>query len=144
VAALTEVFRDVDVILHAGDITHLSLLEDLSAIAPVEAVCGNMDTEAARRLLPAKKVFSIEGISLGLIHGWGPPWGIRQRIRDSFEGVQVVVHGHTHQPFAGFEEAVYFFNPGSAKHSRMPGRGATCGILTVGDTVSGEIVDLRL
>ncbi len=101
-----------------------------------------MDTAAAHRVLPSKKVFSVEGINLGLIHGWGPPWGIRQRIRGSFDDVQVVVHGHTHQPFAGFDGAVYFFNPGSARKSRVPGRGPTCGILTVGEAVSGRIVDL--
>ncbi|TFG45856.1 MAG: metallophosphoesterase, partial [Gemmatimonadales bacterium] len=38
-----EVFREVDHILHAGDIGPLDILTELEAIAPVTAVFGNTD-----------------------------------------------------------------------------------------------------
>ena len=38
-----EVFAGADLILHAGDIVSLDVLTELEAIAPVEAVAGNMD-----------------------------------------------------------------------------------------------------
>jgi len=36
----------VDVILHAGDVGALSVLRDLEGLAPVHAVCGNIDGQA--------------------------------------------------------------------------------------------------
>ena len=38
-----EEFKDVDLILHAGDIEELSVLDELKKIAPVKAVNGNCD-----------------------------------------------------------------------------------------------------
>ena len=134
-------FQGVDLILHAGDITSAAVLRSLETIAPVEAVAGNMDPLELRGLLPAKKVFSIEGLTVGLIHGWGPSRGIRERISREFENVQVIVYGHTHEPFAGFEGGVYFFNPGAASRKHPRGT-ATCGRLTIGDAIKGEILQL--
>jgi len=37
-------FEGVDLILHAGDLIKLSVLDELRKIAPVEAVYGNMDS----------------------------------------------------------------------------------------------------
>lgn len=36
-------FKDVDLILHAGDIVSMSVVEELNEIAPVIAIQGNMD-----------------------------------------------------------------------------------------------------
>ena len=38
-----EEFKNVDLILHAGDIEDLSVLDELEKIAPVKAVNGNCD-----------------------------------------------------------------------------------------------------
>ena len=47
-----EVFREVDHILHAGDVGPASLLEELETIAPVTAVYGNTDGREVRGRLP--------------------------------------------------------------------------------------------
>ncbi|MGI6097446.1 MAG: metallophosphoesterase family protein [Dethiobacteria bacterium] len=39
-----EIFADVDMILHAGDIADESVLEELKTLAPIEAVAGNTDS----------------------------------------------------------------------------------------------------
>src|SRR5687768_11958359 len=54
--ALNDVFRGVDLILHAGDLGELSVLDRLGAIAPVVAVHGNDDTAEAQRELPYQQV----------------------------------------------------------------------------------------
>lgn len=37
-----EQLTQIDMIIHAGDLTHIGLLEELSTIAPVRAVRGNV------------------------------------------------------------------------------------------------------
>ena len=48
-------FRDVDLIIHAGDLVELPVFEMLRRYAPVEAVQGNMDTAEVCRTFPHKK-----------------------------------------------------------------------------------------
>ncbi|HLB24728.1 MAG TPA: metallophosphoesterase family protein, partial [Nitrospirota bacterium] len=70
-AALYDAVKDADLILHAGDIVILELIEGLKAFAPVEAVAGNMDDWEVAKVLPAKKVIQAGRFSIGLIHGGG-------------------------------------------------------------------------
>ena len=48
------IFRGVDLILHAGDLTSMHVVLSLEEIAPVEAVHGNMDLGEVKSLLPAR------------------------------------------------------------------------------------------
>lgn len=108
-----ELFKDVDMILHAGDIVELSVLDELRAIAPVEAVAGNMDGEDVRiRLLP-KKVMNLGRYTVGLIHGKFKIDVQREMIRKEFDKVDIIVYGHSHRPFWGKMGDVWFLNPGS-------------------------------
>ncbi len=52
---LKDHFRDVDLILHAGDLVDLRVL-DAFAGKEVKAVCGNMDLPSVRQSLPKKLV----------------------------------------------------------------------------------------
>ncbi len=40
---LNQIFKDTDLIIHAGDVTNIKFIESMEYIAPVEVVCGNMD-----------------------------------------------------------------------------------------------------
>ncbi|MEK6698468.1 MAG: metallophosphoesterase family protein, partial [Nitrospirota bacterium] len=64
--AIFDIFKDVDLILHAGDVVELSVLDELRAIAPVEAVAGNMDPLETQQALPAKKIIQIGKYRVGL------------------------------------------------------------------------------
>jgi len=83
----------------------------------------------------------LDGKRLGLIHGWGAPWGMRGRIRDRFEGVDAVLYGHTHMARNESIGGVLFFNPGSAS-GRFPALGRTYGLITVEESLSGEIITI--
>ena len=48
--AIRRHFRDVDHILHAGDIGKRSVIEQLEQIAPVTAVSGNVDDGEQQRI----------------------------------------------------------------------------------------------
>lgn len=137
-------FSDVEKILHAGDLVDLEVLELLEQKAPVEAVRGNMDSGEIARQLPIKKVLAIEGRKIGLIHGWGAPTGIVERIRKEFDDkIEVIVFGHTHSPMNTKFGDVLFFNPGSPIDRRFAPYNSI-GILHVSaDSIEGEIIKLE-
>jgi hypothetical protein len=122
----------VDIIVHAGDFTHKDVLEGLRAIKPIQAVRGNMDSGELKKTLPEKEVFEVNGRKIGLIHGSGAPFGIAERVRKQFEGVDVIIFGHSHEPCNRYIRGVLLFNPGPARDS--------FGLLTIDDVIKGQIL----
>jgi putative phosphoesterase len=136
---LFDIFKGVDLILHAGDLVELSVLDELRAIAPVEAVAGNMDGSEVHLKLPGKKVISIGGYSVGLTHGKYKIDIQRTMIRKEFDDVDLIVYGHSHTPFWGKYDCVYFLNPGSPTDKRYAPFNSVA-VLEVGDDLKAEIV----
>ena len=60
---LYEKLSGVDCILHAGDLGSPDVLLDLEVIAPVHAVCGNIDFFELSQKLPRKKIIEIAFVS---------------------------------------------------------------------------------
>lgn len=135
------VFADVSVILHAGDLTELAVLEAFSD-KEVVAVHGNMCSSAVRHELPAEKIIEIGGFRIGLTHGWGNPFGVSKKVEGIFDSVDAIVYGHTHRADNKTREGVLYFNPG-AFYGGFPffGKGSV-GILTLEDKISGQIIKL--
>ncbi|MCJ7426228.1 MAG: metallophosphatase family protein [Dehalococcoidales bacterium] len=129
-ATLTE----VDLIIHAGDFVAKDVLEGLKQLGEIKAVRGNMDSDEIKRILPEKELLEIEGKKIGIIHGWGSPHGIDERVGNVFSGVDIIIYGHSHYPQNETKNGVFFFNPGQARNS--------FGILTIGAEVSGKIINL--
>ncbi len=138
-AAVFRLFADADLILHAGDIVDLAVLEELRALAPVEAVAGNMDSLEALQKLSAKKVLSLGRFAVGLIHGKFKIDVQREMIRKEFGKVDLIVYGHSHTPFWGRVGDVLFLNPGSPTDNRHAPYHSVA-ILTVGEELTAEIV----
>lgn len=128
-------FQGADLILHAGDLIEISVLDELRSLAPTRAVVGNMDTPEVSSVLPEKVVVEVEGKLIGLIHGWGPPQGIENRVLSRFSGVDVVVFGHTHVAAIERREDVLLVNPGTPNDRRFSER-LSYAVLTIED---GEI-----
>jgi putative phosphoesterase len=138
-ARVFELFAGVDLILHAGDIVQLSVLDELRTIAPVEAVAGNMDDLDAQTRLPRKKILSLGRFRAGLTHGKYKINVQRQMIRQEFDDVDLIVYGHSHTPFWGMEQGIYFLNPGSPTDTRYAPFNSVA-ILEVSDEVKAEII----
>ena len=134
-------FSDVEMILHAGDIVELSVL-DIFRGKEVYAVCGNMDLASARRSFPEKLTLEVEGHKIGLIHGWGMPYGMEDKLIKEFEGIECLVYGHTHQAANKMKDNVLFFNPGSPT-DRVFVRRNTLGIIEIGETITGKIIEIE-
>ena len=136
-----EIFTDVSIVLHAGDLTRLAILEAFSD-KKVIAVSGNMDRHDVTAKLPPKEIVTIAGYSIGLIHGWGSPWGIEDKISNAFQDVHAIVYGHTHKPSNRIRGGVLMFNPGSFSGSLLLGRNPSVGIITIDNGVRGKIINL--
>jgi len=133
--ALHDALASADLIVHAGDHTAMSLLEELRAIGRVTAVAGNMDSTAVKVSLPSRQLFTFAGKTVGVVHGSGPPWGIDGRVRKLFpENPDLIIFGHSHVPFAGIVDGSYMVNPGQAKKSYA--------VITVGPVIEARIVPL--
>ena len=136
-------FHDVDLIIHAGDMVTLDVLDPFIALdKEIIAVCGNMDSPDVQRSYPISRTIGIEGLSIGIIHGWGSPHGIRERIRTSFDNVDAIIYGHTHQAFCAHEAGIFFFNPGSPTDSRFTSSNSIGIIKIDGKKIEGKIISL--
>ncbi len=88
-------FGDVDLILHAGDVGGAAVLARLRAIAPTDAVFGNVD-DPSDPALRAERRLTLEGVTVHVSHGHelGRPTAELALARYDAD---VVVFGHTHQ-----------------------------------------------
>jgi uncharacterized protein len=132
------VFKDVDMILHAGDIVSLQVLRAFQG-KKVVAVRGNMDLPDSQGILNDLEIVEVDNFRIGLTHGWASPAGLEQKIRKKFDRVDVIVYGHSHIPANHVVDGILFFNPGSFK-SDWRSKEMTVGILTLGDKITGEII----
>ena len=103
-----DLFKDVSLILHAGDIGGDDVLMQLEGIANTTAVYGNTDDTGDRRKLPKQTTLTIEGLKIHLSHN---------EVVDSKE-FDIVIQGHTHVPETFYEAKTLFINPGSANPQR--------------------------
>ena len=92
-----EAFNDVELIIHAGDLTSPKVIEELETIAPVMAVQGNMDRVRGINL-PKAKILEIEGLKIGAIHGEVYPRADSDQLLYLAKelNVDILVSGHSH------------------------------------------------
>ncbi len=116
-------FKDVDLILHAGDLTSTQVIDELEKIAPTIAIQGNMDRVAGIKL-PNAKVIEVEGLKIGLIHGEVYPRGDTQQLLYLAKqlNANILVSGHSHQPKIEQIEDILLLNPGSPVVPRLADR----------------------
>lgn len=134
-ATISKIFSETDIIIHAGDMTGLLVHEFLSNW-DLRAVAGNMDDFDLRAILPEKRVEEIEGKRIGIMHGRGPAFGLEQLVQRHFEGVDIIVFGHSHIPLFSKKGDAYLINPGSYRSSR------TVGILELGDVINFNLREI--
>ena len=139
---LLKAFEQVDLIIHAGDLVRLEVLDTLASIAPVKAVCGNMDPPAVQKELPDKLHLSIEGIKIGVTHGWGASDGLIKRIRPTLCDCDCIIFGHSHKPLCQWIEGILFLNPGSPTDKRLSPTDSYALLTVVGKKLEGRIIHL--
>ena len=136
-------FQDCSVILHAGDLTDISIL-DIFKGKEVHAVHGNMCEHSSRKNLPTSKLITIEGTSIGLCHGAGARHNIEERMWDLFPAADCIVYGHTHIAVNHRFAKSLFINPGSFQPTGRYGASGSYAILTINDNgPKAELYEFR-
>ncbi|MEA2286434.1 MAG: uncharacterized protein QOJ21_2477 [Solirubrobacteraceae bacterium] len=143
--ACVERLRSADLILHAGDFSAVSVLDEIEAIGPpVAAVQGNVDDPLVRTRLPAARMVQAGGARIAMVHDAGAGARRLARMRKRFPDADAVVFGHSHIPLHERDPGTGFqiFNPGSpTDRRRHPTH--TMGLARVEDgELRFELVDL--
>ncbi len=124
---LASLWAGVGLILHAGDVGELGVLDLLSHIAPVVAVHGNDEPEHVKQELPYQQLISIHGSRVLLWHSHYPDpkeemanrsgtWGPKmERIATTGRQMKanLIVYGHTHIPIVHRYGDILLVNPGA-------------------------------
>ncbi|MGD0565989.1 MAG: metallophosphoesterase family protein [Candidatus Goldiibacteriota bacterium] len=113
-AAIHGHFNGVDLVIHCGDIVDAGTITELSSIAPVIAVKGNMDP--VHLTVNTEEVLSInDKFTICVSHGSGSPFDIKQRLLKTFLtfSPDIICYGHTHVCSDEIYNSVRFLNPGS-------------------------------
>ncbi len=146
-----EVFRGVDLILHAGDIYLSSVLDELEEIAPVFAARGDDDSPSVNGRVKEKHVLNFEGLSLWLIHifpyfsstylhsfWFSSPASSDQELGEALEEIveredvpDILVFGDTHRALLRRIQGFLVINPGSATFPGYKHVLGTVAILTI-------------
>lgn len=118
-----EAFEGVNLILHAGDLTSLKIIDELEKICPVMAVQGNMD-RANGIDLPKARVIECEDLKIGVVHGEVYPRADTQQLVYLAQelNVDILVSGHSHQPKIEKKDGILLLNPGSPVVPRLADR----------------------
>jgi len=115
-----EVFREVDHILHGGDVGPADLLIELRALAPVTAVYGNTDGLEVRAKLPQVAEIELDGFPIVVTHGdqFGTP--NPATLHEAFPHAEIIIFGHSHRPLLALvDKTVTVMNPGGAGAPRF-------------------------
>lgn len=134
--AVAEHLRTVDLILHAGDVCTVGVLEELAEFAPLTAVLGNNDgADVSDWGAPETVALEVGGLRIAMIHDSGPSAGRLSRMRRRFPEADLVIFGHSHIPLdeSSPDGTFRIFNPGSPTDRRRQPRG-TIGLLEIADS----------
>lgn len=135
-------FAQVELIIHAGDLSQLSVINELETLAPVVAVQGNIEEEEVTRTLPIKRELLVGGLRIGVVHILGDAKTRAKAARQEFPTARCVIFGHSHTPYNQEHDGQLLFNPGSANDQRRQPK-CSLGLLSVDDAdqrVWGEII----
>ena len=109
-----EIFKGVDLIIHAGDIGGIAVLETLESIAPVMAVRGNNDRESWSDHIPHDQVIEHGSYRIYVLHELD-----HLDLDPAGAEFSVVIYGHSHRPLIETKKGVIYLNPGSAGPRRF-------------------------
>lgn len=125
-----DVFHGVELILHAGDVGGREILTQLTAIAPVRAVYGNVDRPGEPGLAESIDL-QLGGLSVHVSHGHELGSPTPAKLTAAYTA-DVIVYGHTHKALIERVHGGLVVNPGAAGPRRFDVK-PTVAILTIAD-----------
>lgn len=136
--SISSAFSGVDLIIHAGDILHPSVIKELNKIAPVRAIKGNKRGDHCNfsEKLPKHLIFTMAGLNFAVVHCPSnrlikevshllsllglqklSNWILIRELFSYFKNeakINCLIFGDTHQPFCQKRKNILFLNPGAS------------------------------
>lgn len=137
-------FRNADMVIHAGDLVDLSVLDKLKTVCPnIKAVWGNMDSYDVRKKLPEKEIIKIANYKIAVMHGYGPPNRLIELMAKEFkdDNVDLIIFGHSHAGISEKKNNILYFNPGSPT-DKIFSPYNSYGIIEINDKIEARIIKL--
>ncbi len=136
-------FSEVDIIIHAGDLTSPDILTAFTGLGKIHAVHGNMCDTASRRLLPRRLELDINGFKIGLIHKCvSQAYDFEAELLDEFGPIDCIIYGHTHRPVCHRLGETLIINPGAFMSSGRFGAPGTYAILNIDRDLQAKIYEV--
>lgn len=136
---------EAEILLHAGDHDRPEVAEYLRYVEkrPCHAVAGNADPLSLKNMLGMSKIIELGGLKVGLVHGWGAPGGLIDRVGGVFgEEADLVVFGHSHAPLVKTAGRTLMVNPGSPFFPRGGPRGTVALVEINNGRAAARIVEV--
>ncbi|HSQ88981.1 metallophosphoesterase family protein [Romboutsia sp.] len=111
---VVEKLRGCDLIIHAGDIGKIEVVEKLKDIAQTELVKGNCDKNIDSNIMPEEKIIEVRDKRIYLIHDIE-----KLKVDLKKENIDIVVYGHSHKKNIYTENGIIYINPGSIGPKRF-------------------------
>ena len=117
---LDKCFKNVDLIIHAGDYTNSKVITLIKSHYNFVGVFGNVDKKSVRELVKEKEIIELYGHRIGVFHGHGVKKTTIERAYDTFldDRVDIIVFGHSHEPSVSTRNKILMLNPGSLTRRR--------------------------
>jgi putative phosphoesterase len=133
---------DADLVIHAGDWVHTSLLDELEGRSrALLGVWGNNDGAELRARLPEVARATVDGVRVAVTHETGGAPGREARCDAAYPDDDVLVFGHSHIPWDTVTpRGLRLLNPGSPTDRR---RQPVCTVMTA-VIDAGELRDVTL
>ena len=108
----------VALILHAGDVGSRDVLIELAALAPVQAVYGNVDDTHTPEL-EQHRWLTVEGWQIHVSHGHEFRRPDPEALLHRYADAGILVYGHTHRALVHRAGGRLVINPGAAGPKRF-------------------------
>ena len=130
--------KDIDMMLHLGDVEGDDNYMETILKCPVHIVGGNNDFFSR---IPNEIEIRIGKYKVFMTHGHGYHVSTdTRRLKQAARArsADIVMYGHTHRPDIDLEDDVIVINPGSLSYPRQSGRKATYIIMEIGNSGNAE------
>ena len=119
---IREHVKKSDVAIHCGDIVKQDVVDGFIKESKKSFIVhGNSDPIDLRNTLPYVETITIEKVTIGIIH---PAWGaeefpVTELLNDFSTKPDMILLGHTHEPYNQINDDVLYVTPGQAYKSFM-------------------------
>ena len=134
--------KDMDMLLHLGDVEHGDDYIEAVTNCPVYMIAGNNDFFSD---LPMEREIRIGKYRVFMTHGHGYYVSMDTkslRRTATAREVDIVMFGHTHRPYLDVDGTLKVINPGSLSYPRQEGRKGTYVVMEIDSHGDAEF-DLR-